>query len=167
MSKYDELTQVYRQTRRTFQQYEEECSTFARELVSGLLEYIQWPREQEITYLAVGEEFDPNNKFYALTGAMQMDSQSFWHFGVELRLQEPNGTYPLPLVLSFFIKKVDDYFIVKLGPEGRELKIPQSKRGQLEPFYEAVFNQLKEFFAKRYIQAITGNESQFGFITLI
>ncbi len=33
--------------------------------------------------------------------------------------------------------------------------------------YEAVYTQIKEFFAKRYVQAITGNEKQFGFITLI
>lgn len=167
MSKYSELTHLYRQTRLTFQQYEEECNTFARELVSGLLEYMEWPRDQEITYLAVGEEIDPNNKFYALAGAMQMDSESFWHFGVELRIQEASGAYPLSLVLSFFIKKVDTFFIVKLGPQGRELKIPESKRGQLQPFFEAVFLQIKEFFTKRYNQAITGNEKDFGFIILL
>lgn len=167
MSKYDELSRIYRQTRLTFQQYEEECGAFARELVSGLLDFMEWPRNQEITYLAVGQEIDPNNKFYALASAMQMDSESFWHFGVELRIQEVSGAYPLSLILSFFIKKVDSFFIVKLGPQGREFKIPESKRGQLEPFYEAIFTHIKEFFAKQYVQAVTGNEKDFGFITLV
>ena len=167
MTRYDELTQIYRKTRHTFQQYEDECSTFARELVNGLLKYIEWPRNQEITYIAVGQEIDSTNKFYALASAMQMDSESFWHFGVELRIQEANGAYPLSLVLSFFIKKADDFFIVKLGPQGRELKIPESKRGQLEPFYEEVYKQIKEFFTKSYVQAITGNEKEFGFISLL
>ncbi len=167
MSKYDELTNLYRQTRLTFQQYEDECGAFARELVNGLLEYMEWPRDQEITYLAVGQEIDATNKFYALASAMQMDSESFWHFGVELRIQEASGAYPLSLILSFFIKKMDTFFIVKFGPQGREIKIPDSKRGQLEPFFEAVFVQVKEFFTKRYVQAITGNEKEFGFITLL
>jgi hypothetical protein len=98
---------------------------------------------------------------------MRMDAQSFWHFGVELNLMEISGAYPLSLVLSFFIKKVGQNFIVKLGPNGREIKIPEDKQGELEPFYEAVFRQIKEFLAKRYIQAITGQDKEYGFITLI
>lgn len=167
MSRYDELTQLYRKTRFTFQQYEDDCAAFARELVNGLLEYMEWPRNQEITFLAIDEEVDPSNKFYALSSAMQLDRQSFWHFGLEVKMEESGGAYPLSLVLSFFIKKTDSDFIVKLGPKGRELKIPESKRGQLEPFYEAVFVQMKEFFHKSYFQAITGNEQEFGFITLL
>lgn len=167
MSKYDEISRIYRESRQNFNKYEEDCSQFARELVVGLLDYMGWPREKEITYLAVGEELDPNNKFYALAGAMRMDTESFWHFGVELRLEEASGAYPLSLVLSFFVKKTGAFYLVKLGPDGREVKIPESKRGELQPFYEVVFLQLKEFFNKNYIQAITGNETQFGFITLI
>jgi len=37
----------------------------------------------------------------------------------------------------------------------------------LEPFYEAVFRQIKEFLAKRYIQAITKQEKEYGFITIL
>lgn len=167
MSKYQEIAQLYHQTRLNFRQYEEDCSTFSRELVTGFLEYMGWPREQEINYLAVGEEIDPSNKFFALAGAMEMDNEAFWHFGVELRLQESSGAYPLSLVLSFFIKKVGEDFIVKLGPKGREMKIPQSKRGNLEPFYDVVFRQIKDFFANNYEKAITGNQKEFGFITIL
>ena len=167
MTKYENIAKLYHDSRLKFRQYEEECPTFSRELVTGLLKYMDWPREQEINYLAVGEEIDPNNKFYALAGAMEMDTESFWHFGVELRVQEASGAYPLSLVLSFFIKKVGTEFIVKLGPKGREIKIPESKRGHLEPFYDVVYRQIMEFFTKHYVQAITGNETQFGFITII
>lgn len=52
----------------------------------------------------LGEELDPNNKFYALAGAMRMDAESFWHFGVELSLIEASGAYSLSLVLSFYQK---------------------------------------------------------------
>lgn len=167
MSKYDEIAKLYHDSRVNFRRYEDECSAFSRELISGLLKYMEWPRDQEVTYLAVGEEIDPDNKFYALAGAFQMDNQSFWHFGVELRLQEASGAYPLSLVLSFFIKKVGPHFIVKLGSTGREVKIPESKRNELEPFYEVVFKQIKEFFHKHYIQAVTGNENHFGFISIL
>ncbi|MCP4359660.1 MAG: hypothetical protein GY796_16765 [Chloroflexi bacterium] len=167
MTKYNELAQIYRESRQSFRKYEETCATFARELVDGFLDYMEWPRNQEINYLAVGEETDPDNKFFALGKAMQMDMESFWHFGIELRIQEASGLHPISLVLSFFIKKTGPHFIVKLGANGREIKIPESKRGELNPFFDAIYGQIKEFFAKRYIQAITGNEKEFGFITIL
>jgi len=167
MSKYQEIAELYHQTRLSFREYEEDCSTFARELVTGFLEFMGWPREQEINYLAVGEEIDPGNKFFALAGAMEMDTEAFWHFGVELRLQESSGAYPLSLVLSFFIKKIGSDYVVKLGPKGREMKIPQSKRGSLEPFFDVIFRQIKEFLTQNYQQAITGNQKEFGFITIL
>ncbi len=167
MSKYDELSKAYGQARRTFRAYEETCRDFARDLVFGMVEYFEWPRGQEITYIPLGEELDPDNRFYALAGAMRMDDESFWHFGVQLTLHEGSGSYPLPFVLSFFVKKTGDFFVVKLGPRGREIRIPESKKGELDPFYEAVYMQIKEFFARRYIQAVTKQEKEFGFITLL
>ncbi len=167
MSKYKELVQSYSNARKSFRDYENVCRNFARDLIFGMVEYFEWPQDREITYIPLGEELDPNNKFYALAGAMHMDDQSFWHFGVELSLMEASGAYPLSLVLSFFIKKVGPNFIVKLGRNGREIKIPEEKQGELEPFYEAVFRQINEFLAKRYIHAITSQEKEYGFITLI
>ena len=167
MSKYEELTRTYRKSRQAFRNYEETCRNFARHLVFGMVEYFEWPQDREITYIPIGEDLDPNNKFYALASAMRMDTESFWHFGVELNLSEASGAYPISLVLSFFIKKVGPNFIVKLGPNGRELKIPEDKQDELEPFFEAVFRQIQEFFAKKYIQAITRQEQEYGFITIL
>lgn len=166
MSKFDELCQVYRKSRRAFLDYEQACQDFARDLVYGMIEYFEWPRDQEINYIPLGEELDPTNKFYALAGAMRMNEESFWHFGVELRIYEPGGSYPSPFVLSFYIKKVGPFFIVKLGPKGREIKINEEQRNALEPFYEAVFRQIAEFFAKKYHQALAQQEQELGFITL-
>jgi hypothetical protein len=167
MSKYDLLTEIYRQARNTFRQDEETCRNFARELVFGLIEYYEWPQSSEITYIPLGEELDPNNKFYALKGAMRMDAQSFWHFGVELKLQESSGAYPISLVLSFYIKKMGDRFIVRLGPKGKEIAIPEEKQGQLEPFFDLVYRHLEEFFKNRYVRAVTKQETELEFITLL
>jgi hypothetical protein len=167
MSKYEELAQSYSRARKSFRDYEEVCRNFARNLIFGMIEYFDWPGDREITYIPIGEEFDSNDKFYALAGAMRMDAQSFWHFGVELNLMEASGAYPLSLVLSFFIKKAGANFIVKLGPNGREIKIPEDKQGELAPLYDVVFRQITDFLAKRYIQAITSQEKEYGFITIL
>ena len=167
MSKYEELAQSYSYARKAFRDYEEVCRNFARGLIFGMIEYFDWPGDREITYIPIGEEFDSNDKFYALAGAMRMDAQSFWHFGVELNLMEASGAYPLSLVLSFFIKKAGANFIVKLGPNGREIKIPEDKQGELAPLYDVVFRQITDFLEKRYIQAITSQEKEYGFITIL
>ncbi len=167
MSKYKEIIQAYSQARKTFREYEDTCRNFARDLVMGMIEYFEWPQEKEITYIPLGEELDPNNKFYALAGAMRMDQHSFWHFGVELTVSEPSGAYPLSLVMSFFIKKVGPYFLVKLGPDGQEIKIPADKPvAELAPFYDAIAVRIKKFFAKEYVRVATRQEQQFGFITV-
>jgi hypothetical protein len=167
MTKFDEISLAYREARKTYRVYQEDCANFARELVAGMLEYMDWPTDQEVTYIAIGEELDPNNRFYALTGAMKMDEHSFWQFGVELKLKEGSGSYPISLVLSFFIKKMGNVYVVKMGANGRELKIPAEKQTELMPFYEAIVLQIKEFFAKKYVLAVSGEQRDFGFIKVM
>lgn len=158
MSKFEEVCDVYSKSRRAFFAYEKACQEFARDLIYGMIEYFEWPQDQEINYIPLGEDLDPNNKFYALAGAMRMNEESFWHFGVELTAYESGFSNPVSFVMSFFIKKVGNFFIVKLGPQGREIKIPEEQRNALEPFYDAVFLQIVEFFKKRYHQAHAGLE---------
>lgn len=169
MSKFEEVCLAYQKSRRRFLEYEVECRDFARSLVDGIINYFEWPQDQEITYIPLGEEINPNNRFYALAGAMRMDDESFWHFGVELSAEEPGGSHPLPFLMSFFIKKVGPHFVVKLGPQGKEIRIHEDKQGkqdELAPFYEAVFQQILQFFARDYQDAITNQKMAPGFIML-
>jgi hypothetical protein len=165
-SKYDEICQTYRKSRKSFLDYQQECQIFARDLVDGMIEYFEWPQDQEITYIPLGEELDPNNRFYAISGAMRMDEELFWHFGLEMYAQEPGGAHPLPFLLSFFIKKIGPHFVVKLGPKSKEIRIHEERRGDLGPFYDAVFVQIMNFFAQRYQEAVTIGLKDPGFIML-
>lgn len=168
MSKFDELCRAYVQSKRAFTEYQNACRNFARDLITGMVQYFDWPQNQEITYIPLGEEISPSNRFYALAGAMRMDDQSFWHFGVELTIYEYSGANPVKFVLSFFVKKVGTHFIVKLGPNGKEIRIHEAEIDKLEPLYDAVFAQVKEFFSRRYFQIINSNEPREpGFIALV
>jgi hypothetical protein len=168
MSKFDELCRAYGQSKRAFNEYQDACRNFARDLIMGMVQYYDWPQKQEITYIPLGEEITPNNRFYALAGAMRMDDQSFWHFGVELTIYEYEGSNPVSFVLSFFIKKSGSHFIIKLGPNGKEIRIHEAERNKLEPLYEAVFVQVKDFFSRRYFQLVNSNEAREpGFITTV
>ncbi|RMH00387.1 MAG: hypothetical protein D6706_04120 [Chloroflexi bacterium] len=165
-TKFEEICEAYSRARKAFRDYEETCRDFARELVYGMVEYFGWPQDREITYIPLGEELNPNNRFYALAGAMRMDDEAFWHFGVVLTVSEPGGSYPTPLLLSFFIKKVGPHFIVKLGPKGKEIPIHEGRRNDLSPFYDAVFAQIMNFFARKYLDAVTRQDQEPDFIML-
>ncbi len=168
MSKFLELCHTYGKSKRAFSEYQKACNNFARDLIAGMVQYFDWPQNQEITYIPLGEEIAPSNRFYALTGAMRMDDQSFWHFGVELTIYEYEGSNPVTFVLSFFVKKIGPHFIVKLGPNGKEIRIHEAERDKLEPLYEAVFLQVKEFFSRRYFHIINSSEKpEPGFIALV
>ena len=98
---------------------------------------------------------------------MRLDDHAFWHFGVELTIRESAGSgHPAQFLMSFFIKKVGTHFIVKLGGNGREIKISENRKGQLDPFYDAVFVQIVDFFKKGYIDAVTNQDKELAFITL-
>jgi hypothetical protein len=165
-TKFDELCQTYKDSRRAFLAYQQDCQVFARDVVDGMIEYFQWPTTQEITFITLGEEMDPNNRFYAISAAMKMDDESFWHFGLELTLEEPSGAFPLPFLMSFFIKKINDAFVVKLGPKGKEFRIPEERREELAPFYDIVFKHITHFFTHKYQDAITKGLSEPDFIML-
>lgn len=167
MSKYEDICKAYADARRAFKQYEETCRNFARDLVYGMIDYFDWPQDQEITYIPLGEEIGPNDRFYALAGAMRLDDHAFWHFGVELTVRESlGGGHSAQFLMSFFIKKSGPHFIVKLGANGREIKIHENRKGELDPFFEAVFVQIVEFFKNGYIDAVTSQDNELSFITL-
>lgn len=167
MTKYEQICRSYRAARREFKNYEETCRNFARDIVYGMIEYFEWPEGEEITYIPVGEEFGPNDRFYALAGAMRLAEDAFYHFAVELTAREtPGGGQSTPFLLTFFIKKKGPHFIVKLGAGGREIRIHEEKKNELDPFFEAVFLQVVDFFNKGYIDAVTNQSDGFGFVTL-
>ncbi|MBK8985867.1 MAG: hypothetical protein IPM39_07255 [Chloroflexi bacterium] len=58
-SKYDEICLTYRKSRKLSLDYENLCQAFARDVVDGMIEYFDWPQNQEITYIPLGEELDP------------------------------------------------------------------------------------------------------------
>lgn len=116
-----------------------------------MVEYFDWPQDREITYIPLDEDLDPNNKFYALAGAMRLDEQAFWHFGLALNLAEISGINPLSLIFSFYIKQSETDFMVRLGREGQVYKIPLNKRGsELAPFYDIVFKEI-DIFLQKYL----------------
>ncbi len=168
MSKYEEIVQAYSSARKDFLDNKVACSGFARELVSGMIEYFDWPQDREVTYIPLDEELDPNNKFYALAGAMRLDDQAFWHFGLALNLAEISGINPLSLVFSFFIKQSGRDFMVRLGTEGQIYKIPSDKRGDdLAPFYDRVFQEIEAFMKANLVHVLAGKKAKSKFITVL
>lgn len=146
MSKFEELCKIYDSARGSYVDYQRVCHDFASRLVKSMIDYFQGP-EGAVTFIPLQGEPEPE-KTYTLMGAMHLDKDTFWHLGVVVTLYPRPGIF-LPHrrnLLCFLIKKVEDYFIVKLSHLKEEFKIHRDKPDEFNPFFEFVFEKIKESY---------------------
>lgn len=158
MSKFEELCRAYAVARKNYFDYRDTCCKFAHTLVSGMIDYFKCPKEQ-IKFIPLKGEVEPNSS-YTVMGAIHLDDDTFWHLGVMLTLYEAPNVFPhQPVLLQLLIKKVDDYFIVKLGTKRQEFTIHEDKPDEFNPFYEFIFVLIKENHEKG-LQRFLGKEQK-------
>ena len=147
MSKFEDLCRAYATSRKNYFDYRDACLKFGTNLVNGMIDYFKCPREQ-VKFIPLKEDIKPNT-MYSLLGAMDLDDDTFWHFGLGLTLYEAPNVFPQETaLLPLLVKKVDDSFIVKFGTHGEEFKIHKDKPDEQTAFYEFVFRQIKESYEK-------------------
>lgn len=158
MSKFKELCDAYTLSRKKYFDYWDACAIFATNLVNGVVDYFECPREQ-ISFIPLKETPKPNTT-YTLRGAMHLDEDTFWHLGVGLTLYTAPNIFPHErTILPFLIKKVDDNFIVKLGPEGKEFRDSTDKSDRFKEFFDFIFIKIKERYEKGLQKFLEQNET--------
>ena len=147
MSKFEDLCRAYAISRKSYFDYRDACLKFGTNLVNGMMRYFQCPKEQ-VQFIPLKEVIPPGLTSNLL-GAMHLDDDTFWHFGLGITLYEAPNIFPQETVLlRVLMKKTHGYFIVKLGTRGEEFKIHGDKPDDFTVFYEFVFSQIKESYEK-------------------
>jgi len=158
MSKFEELCKSYATARENYFNYRNACWDFASHLVSGMIDYFQCPKEQ-VKFIPLKGDEKPGS-VYTLMGAMHLDDDTFWHLGVGLTLYIAPNVFPHEtILLPLLIKKVTDYFIVKLDGHQKEFKIHIDKTDEFDTFYEFVFQQIQETYEKGLQRFLDQNEA--------
>lgn len=165
MSKYHELCQFYSSARKNYFDYWNECADFAVELMDGLRQYFEMPKENlKFVPLKEKPEF---GKSYSAKDSMILEQDTFWYVGVMLTLcsmeeDQPEETLIAPLL----IKKIDDSFTVKLGPQSEEFQVARGNQNNYQTFFDFIYKQIKENYEDRlhkFLEKIQ-TERRIGFV---
>ncbi|MCP4581148.1 MAG: hypothetical protein GY839_05985 [candidate division Zixibacteria bacterium] len=166
MSKFNELCKFYSTARTNYFTYWHECSEFVTELLDGLMKYFDMPDDKlKFVPLRDKPEF---GKSYSAKDSMHLEKDTFWYLGLLLTLcgqikNQPEETLVLPLL----IKKIDDNYVVKLGPEGEAFEIHQDNAASCPAFYDNMYDQVKNTYKDRLHKFLDGAQSErrIGFAT--
>ena len=92
VTKFDELCAAFAESRSKFFKYRDECLGLATKLISGLVQYLEIPRDC-VSFVPLDKEPEPDRQYHII-GAMHLDDDTFWHVGVQLRIYEAPNVSP-------------------------------------------------------------------------
>ncbi len=145
MSKFDQLCKAYTKARRNFFDYREDCTAFSTWLMTGLLTYLDCPPDQ-LRFFPLKGELRPGHT-YTLMGAMDLEEDTYWHFGAGLTLYEKKDKTPQEtVVFEFMIKRGEKTYTVKMDVGGHEYHIERDDIAAAHKLYEAIFSEIRDSY---------------------
>jgi len=148
MSKFNDLCHVYSTARRNYFDYWNSCADFATELLRGLGDYLECPKNN-LSFVPLKEN-PVYGKHYNAKESMHLEQDTFWYVGMMFTLcpdesGEPEETIFLPVL----IKQSDSEFTVKLGPQGEPLQIIPGNQEHYTHFFDHVYAQINSVYEDR------------------
>ena len=140
-TRYHELGHGLEEARKRFKDYRSDCVFFAATFARGLTEFLGGPRDiVSFEPLAGVREGDGPVE---VQEAMHLEEDTYWHFGVQLRIAGEKATDVIRLHLRF--KKIEGRYVVNLfGHEDFELTEPSPEA--LLPVFEELYTSLKRHY---------------------
>ncbi|HET9554151.1 MAG TPA: hypothetical protein VFP50_14380 [Anaeromyxobacteraceae bacterium] len=140
-TRYQDLCTAFEEARKRFSDYRSDCVFFAATFARGLADYLGGPRElvafEPVGGVRVGD--GPTD----VKDAMHLDEDTYWHFGVRLRITSDKVTDAIPLRIRF--KKIEGRYVVNLfGHEDFELAEPTP--AALQPVYHELFTSVRRHY---------------------
>lgn len=140
-TRYLDLCHALEESRKRFRDYRSDCVFFAATFARGLTEYLGGPRDMV--------SFEPVSGVRAGDGptevadAMHLDEDTYWHFGLLLRLVADK--VPDQLTLRVRFKKMEGRYVVNLfGHEDFELSEPTPVA--LQPVYDELVTSIRRHY---------------------
>ncbi|UCG42338.1 MAG: hypothetical protein JSU73_10760 [candidate division WOR-3 bacterium] len=153
MSKYQELSEVYKKEREKFTENEQQCREFVTGLVRLLAEYLECDPGLFEFHLA-NVKFDPANSC-SMEEALAMGMDGSWHFMLGFRLCAESNIPPCEVVHW--------EMSVNRGPAGFELRLhgvhepyrwPPNFQGRTKT-HDALFERLYKAIRHMYTEGFT------------
>ena len=140
MSRYQDVRKVFAAARKKYDGYYSQCAYFAGAFSRALVDRFEWPREL-VTYERPG--YGP---VAHIEDALVLESDTYWHLGLALKLQESAAAGDeLRFALRF--KRIGDptgkegRYLVELFP-GVEFDVTEPTAQAFAPVLDALFDEI-------------------------
>lgn len=147
MSKYGELCKAYNNAMEKSSDYEETCKDFIINFQNGFIKYLGCENGEVCFYGSKKVYKDPKGPLN-IHEAIYLDDDTFWHFGLGIKLKGEDHYVDRVQILELAIKGEENKFTLKYDFDGGKLfKIKNSEdQRELEKVYGLLFDYLKERF---------------------
>jgi hypothetical protein len=144
MSKFQEICQIYAQSRQEFGNSKNSCQDFADFLINRMSLYFGCPVE---------------------TGEMQFDKDAYLHVPIYLTFytnpEKPQESEKDTIDMCFLVRKTLTGFTVSYLPYSGDFDIPNDNFNQLDEFFTYLEEWLKNHY-QRKVQIFRGEKSPFS-----
>jgi hypothetical protein len=139
MSRYQAVKKAFADARKTYDGYYSQCAYFAGAFSRALIDGFGWPREL-VTWERPGA-----GPVEHVEDALVLDADTFWHFGLRLRLENPAAGQELSLTLRF--KRAGDQFLLELFP-GVEFDVIEPTPEAFQPVLDTLYEEIVTHYAR-------------------
>lgn len=156
MTRYEELCKAYAKNLHDFKSYKETCYRFASTLMEELKQEFNIPHER----LKLRSKDDPKEVTENMLEAMDMQKDTYWHIRFSITVcAEADEHMKESMSFEISIKKIGSSFILAI-PNEREFTIEEKEgRYNFSPFFDYLFNSLKDFYEQELDRFLTGAAS--------
>ena len=143
MSKYNDLCEIYRQSRDKYFDFEKESIEFAEHLVEQMVKYFSVPAGLSKIFPTIGEA-NPA-LIYSVREAMRMGPDTFWYLGmgIELQCKDCPDTPDQPVLINLAFRKDGGAFIVKISDKDQGHRV-NADLSNASDFFDHLFNSVRD-----------------------
>lgn len=151
MTKFEELTDIYTNAGKDFDNYRWNCIEFAIKIGEGVADYLECEKEDIQYYLTSnlsGKPQEANKSREAHPrDALILENDTFWHYGMGVNLYfESNKNPATTYIFDLALKGEKTNFIVKFPSQQKEFNIDPDKPEDFHPMNEFIYDAIKNRF---------------------
>jgi len=154
MSAYEELCDIYLQSRDRLEVCREACAQQFVEVTQHLVKKLEIP-EQSLRFINLNDH--DSGTTYTIPGAITLGADGFWHLGL-LVIFHKEGTAPaFQLLFDLHLKEYNAGFIIKISDEEPGLVLHPGDSKALDKLPEAFRSDVREWFDS-YVERVLNPE---------
>jgi hypothetical protein len=153
MSKYQELSKTFAESRQLQAQYVSDCCEFSNFLFSQMAEYLEWPRDQ--IAFAPDETSKTEEPICNSNSVRLRDDGHIHFFALFTIIRFDNVNHRYQLIFPFKVKKLEDSFLLTITGLVEEVLLSTENTQEMKNVYENLFAAMKSYFSTPYLDFTT------------